>query len=113
VPCWRVVLTRRAGGGSTPRMENMSGNQEERNRFLGFQVGQDPHRPHGNPHRPRGREQQRVMGFPADWVDDANLDGLRFLMHPVREYKRWVRRRRLGAYATGETADPADRPEDR
>lgn len=80
----------------------MSGNQEERNRFLGFPVSRDPHRQHGG-------EQQRVMGFPANWPDHASLDGLRFLVHPVREYKRWVRRRRLGPYAAEEPTGPAGR----
>ncbi len=32
----------------------------------------------------------------------ANLDGLRSLAHPIRGYKQWARRRRLGPYATDE-----------
>ena len=39
------------------------------------------------------------MGFPVDTFDGANLDGLRSLAHPIRGYKRWARRRRLGPYA--------------
>lgn len=68
----------------------MASNREERNRFLGFPVGPDPR--HGE------REEQHVMGIPADVFDDVNLDGLRWLAHPVREYRRWARRRRLGPY---------------
>jgi len=42
------------------------------------------------------------MGLPADLFDGVNLDGLSFLAHPIRAYKRWARRRRLGPYATDE-----------
>ncbi len=42
------------------------------------------------------------MGFPVDVFDSVNLDGLRSLAHPIRGYKRWARRRRLGPYATDE-----------
>ncbi len=42
------------------------------------------------------------MGFPIDVFDGVNLDGLRSLAHPIRGYKRWARRRRLGPYATDE-----------
>ena len=73
----------------------MSNNREERNRVLGVPIGT-------NPYRPQGEEQQRVMGFPADVFDGVNLDGLRSLAHPIRGYKRWARRRRLGPYATDE-----------
>jgi hypothetical protein len=73
----------------------MSNNREERNRVLGVPIGTDPH-------RPQGEEQQRVMGFPADVFDGVDLDGLRSLAHPIRGYKRWARRRRLGPYATDE-----------
>ena len=73
----------------------MASDREERNRVLGIPIGKNPL---GRP----GEEQQRVMGFPADWVKDANLDGLTFLVHPIRAYKRWARRRRLGPYDTDE-----------
>jgi hypothetical protein len=71
----------------------MSNDREERNRVLGVPVGSGP----------RGRqseEQQRVMGFPVDVFGGVNLDGLRSLAHPIRGYKRWARRRRLGPYAS-------------
>jgi hypothetical protein len=73
----------------------MSNDREERNRVLGIPIGTSPHDRHGE-------EKQRVMGFPVDTFDGANLDGLRSLAHPIRTYKRWARRRRLGPYATDE-----------
>ena len=73
----------------------MSNDEEERNRFLGIPIGTDPH---GR----QGEEQQRVMGFPADALDGLDLHRLRPLVHPIRGYKRWARRRRLGPYATDE-----------
>jgi hypothetical protein len=70
----------------------MSNNGEERNRVFGLPIGSDPH-------HPRAEEKQRVLGFPVDTFDGVNLDGLRSLAHPIRGYKRWARRRRLGPYA--------------
>ena len=56
------------------------------------------------PHARRGEEPQRVMGFPVDSLGPgpADREWLRSLAHPVRTYKRWVRRRRLGPYAKDE-----------
>jgi hypothetical protein len=56
------------------------------------------------PHSRQGEEQQRVAGFPIDSIgpSPADLEWLRSLSHPIRAYKRWVRRRRLGFYATDE-----------
>ena len=68
----------------------MASNREERNRVLGFPVGSDPYR--------EQREEQHVMGIPADVFEDVNLDVLRSLAHPVRACRRWARRRRLGPY---------------
>jgi len=73
----------------------MSNDREERNRVLGIPIGTGPH-------DRQGEERQRVMGFSVDVSDGANLDGLRSLAHPIRGYKRWARRRRLGPYATDE-----------
>ncbi len=42
------------------------------------------------------------MGLPADWFESVDLGQLRILAHPVRAYRRWARRRRLGPYATDE-----------
>jgi hypothetical protein len=56
------------------------------------------------PHARRGEEPQRVMGFPVDSLGPgpAGRERLRSLAHPIRTYRRWVRRRRLGPYATDE-----------
>jgi hypothetical protein len=72
----------------------MTSNRQERNRFLGFPVGSDPYR--------QQREEQHVLGIPADVFGGVNFDGLRVLAHPVRAYRRWARRRRLGPYTTDE-----------
>ena len=53
-------------------------------------------------HSRRSEEPQRVMGFPVDSLGPAERERLRSLAHPIRTYKRWVRRRRLGPYATDE-----------
>ena len=54
------------------------------------------------PHARRTEEPQRVLGFPVDSLGPAERGRLRSLAHPIRTYKRWVRRRRLGPYATDE-----------
>src|SRR6266568_751485 len=46
----------------------MTGNGYERNRVLGFPVRPGRH--------PGQREEQHVMGFPASWFDDVNVDAL-------------------------------------
>jgi hypothetical protein len=71
----------------------MAGDDYEPNRVLGM-----PWRT--GPHAGQGKEPQRVMGFPVDWFGSADLGWLRSLAHPVLGYRRWVRRRRLGPYAT-------------
>ena len=55
-------------------------------------------------HASQNEEPQRVMGFPVDSLGPghAERERLRSLAHPIRTYKRWVRRRRLGPYATDE-----------
>ena len=73
----------------------MGENREERNRVFGIPIGTGPH-------DRQGEEQQRVMGFPVGAFDGVNLDALRSLAHPIRGYKQWARRRRLGPYATDE-----------
>jgi hypothetical protein len=42
------------------------------------------------------------MGFPASWFDDINVDALVWLVHPVRQYRRWARRHHPDPDATGE-----------
>ena len=56
------------------------------------------------PHARQDEEPQRVMGYPIDSLgpSPADLERLRSLAHPIRTYKRWMRRRRLGPYATGQ-----------
>jgi hypothetical protein len=70
----------------------VTSNPENGNRFLGFNVGPGPRRGHGE------YEEQHVMGFPASWFDNINVEPLRWLVHPIRQYRRWARRRRLGPY---------------
>ena len=79
----------------------MADDRYEPNRFLGFPVQTGP--------RPkRDEESQRVMGFPVDWFSGSgsdhhrDRDQVRPLPHPIRGYKRWLRRRRLGPYAVDE-----------
>lgn len=56
------------------------------------------------PHSRQDEEPQRIAGFPIDSIGPtpADLERLRSLAHPIRTYKRWVRRRRMGFYATDE-----------
>jgi hypothetical protein len=76
----------------------MASDQEERNRVLGM---------------PRGvysaarqdEEQRRVLGLPADWYGPVDQDLLRSLRHPIKAYKHWLLRRRLGPFAP-EEGDP-------
>jgi hypothetical protein len=70
----------------------MPGDRYEPNRFLGMPQRRDPH-------ARRDQEPQRVMGIPLDWFGDIGPDNFRALVHPIREYRRWLRRRRLGLYA--------------
>jgi hypothetical protein len=73
----------------------MARDDYEPNRVMGI-----PWRP--NPQARQGEEPQRVMGFPVDWFGTVDLDWLWSLAHPIRGYRRWLRRRRLGPYATDE-----------
>ena len=74
----------------------MTGNPEEKNRVLGFPVGSGSR---GGQH-----EEQHVMGFPASWFDNINVDPLVWLVHPIREFQRWARRRSQGPDGPGEDA---------
>jgi hypothetical protein len=73
----------------------MARDRYEPNRFLGFPLTKDPH-------ARQVEEPQRVMGMPIDLFGDVDLGGFRSLAHPIRECRRWLRRRRLGPYATDE-----------
>jgi hypothetical protein len=73
----------------------MTDDKYEPKRVLGFPVTRDPHARHDT-------EPQRVMGFSADQFDDIDMDWIRSLAHPIRGYRRWLRRRRFGPYAIDE-----------
>jgi hypothetical protein len=87
-----------------------SSDQQRRDRVPGTPAGPreqrpEPQRVMGLPvelFRPRSRneeEPQRVLGFPVETFGSVDLDWLQPLAHPVRAYKRWAERRRLGVYA--------------
>ncbi len=78
----------------------MSREGEDRNRVFGM-VRRDI-----GPHARRGEEPQHVLGVPADWFGPVGGDRLRTLRHPVKAYKRWSLRRRLGPYAPDDEDDP-------
>jgi hypothetical protein len=85
----------------------MASDREEPNRVLGMPRRTAPQARQGAQARQgtqarQGEEQQHVMGFPADWFGSVDLDWVASLAHPVRGYKRWARRRRLGPYLTDE-----------
>lgn len=65
---------------------------------------EEPERVAGAPWGPgayarQGEEQQHALGLPRDWFGGVDTEFFRSLLHPVRGYRRWSRRRRLGAYA--------------
>ena len=73
----------------------MADYEEEPNRVLGI-----PWRP--DAHARQGEESQRVMGFPVDGLGSIDRDWVWSLAHPIRGYRRWLRRRRFGPYAIDE-----------
>jgi hypothetical protein len=77
----------------------MSGEGEERSKVFGMPRGVDAH---GR----RDEEQRRVLGVPADWYGPVDWDQLRSLRHPVKAYRRWALRRRLGPYAPDDEGGP-------
>ena len=71
----------------------MSNQPKEPNRILGLpRVRRDPNAP----------EPQHMLGLPADWFGSIDREWFRSFAHPVKAYRRWARRRRLGAYALDE-----------
>jgi hypothetical protein len=70
----------------------MADDRHEPNRFLGFPV-------RTGPRAEWDEESQRVMGFPVDGFGGTDRVQVWPLAHPIRGYKRWLRRRRLGPYA--------------
>jgi hypothetical protein len=69
--------------------------REQRNHALGMSTGE------GRQLRP-SEEQQRVLGFPVDSFGSVDREWFGSMAHPVRTYKQWARRRRLGPYVTDE-----------
>jgi hypothetical protein len=67
----------------------VTSDQEEPQRVLGIPLG-------AFSRDPDAEEQQRVLGFPVDWLESARREVLRSLGGPLREYRRWTRRRRPG-----------------
>jgi hypothetical protein len=47
----------------------------------------------------QGEEPQHALGLPVDWFGGVDTEFFRSLLHPIKGYRRWSRRRRLGAYA--------------
>ncbi len=68
----------------------MPGDHEEPNRIFGVSAGGRAQ---------QRREPQRVLGFSQELFAGVDVDFFRGLLHPVKSYRRWSRRRRLGAYA--------------
>jgi hypothetical protein len=65
---------------------------------------EEPDRVFGRPQRQgeyarQGEERQHALGLPREWFDRVDTEFFRSLLHPVKGYRRWSRRRRLGAYA--------------
>jgi hypothetical protein len=58
--------------------------------------------PRGAPPSRQGEEPQRVMGIPADWFGPVDPRIQQSLAHPIRAYRRWKLRRRLGPFAPDE-----------
>lgn len=73
----------------------MTDDKYEPKRVLGFPVTRDPH-------ARQDTEPLRVMGFSGDRFDGIDMDWIRSLAHPIRGYRRWLRRRRFGPYVIDE-----------
>jgi hypothetical protein len=73
---------------------------EEPNKVLGM-VRRDI-----GPHARHDEEQQHVLGVPVDWYGPVDGIRLRSFRHPIKAYKRWRLRRRLGPYAPDDEDDP-------
>ena len=79
----------------------MASDREERNKVFGMPRGVDPS-------ARQGEEPRRVLGVPAEWYGPVDWDRLRSLRHPVKAYKHWSLRRRLGPFAP-EEGDPGSK----
>jgi hypothetical protein len=58
------------------------------------------------PHARQGEEPPLVLGVPLDWYGPVDGIRLRSLRHPIKAYKRWTLRRRLGPYAPDDDDSP-------
>jgi len=73
--------------------------REERNKVFGMPRGPDAY-------ARQGEEPQRFLGVPVDWYGPVDSVRFRSIRHPIKAYKRWAVRRRLGPYAPGDEGDP-------
>lgn len=71
-------------------------NEEEPNRVLGMPRSRAGHGRQGSR---QGEEPQHALGLPVDWFRGVDTEFFRSLLHPIRGYRRWSERRRLGPYA--------------
>ena len=81
----------------------MTGDGEERNRMFGVPASDQARQARQNRPAP-----QRVLGFPVDTFRNVDVDFFRGFLHPVKRYRRWSRRRRLGVYAVDEDTPSRD-----
>jgi hypothetical protein len=73
----------------------------EPNRVFGMPRTQEPY-------ARQGEAPQRVMGMPVDWIGPVARDLTWSLAHPIRGYRRWRLRRRLGPYAPDDGPGKSD-----
>jgi hypothetical protein len=66
---------------------------EESNKVLGM-VRRDI-----GPRARQDEEPRHVLGIPVDWYGPVEGIRLPSMRHPIKAYKRWAIRRRLGPYA--------------
>jgi hypothetical protein len=77
----------------------VTGDREERNRVLGFSVDRhpntrlarkprDPQQAARPQRRAQAQEPQRVLGIPADWLDELADEVLRPLLRRIRSWGR-------------------------
>ena len=79
----------------------MGSDREERNTVFGMPRDVDPY-------ARQGEEPQRVLGIPVDWYGPVDQDLVQSLRHPVKAYKHWALRRRLGPNESQRVGRPAD-----
>jgi hypothetical protein len=78
----------------------MSHDGEEPSKVLGM-VRRDM-----GPRARQDEEVRHVLGVPADWYGPVDGIRLEFFRHPIKAYKHWTLRRRLGPYAPDDEDDP-------